>query len=891
MAENKIIKAENESEKKGLPYSSELYSVITYIRDTLSKELPILTIDLNYFILGVFAQKNNLLFERLDSILMSGVLDAIYTSFYQAVSTKALTAVKNGRIPSFDNLLEEIFVNAGEEAKQVGSNEITTEHVFLSILSDTNPKNKVRIVFNKAGITYGVIKNKIIESSDRFNEDDERRSKKLPKSKPNPKGGNVKIINLGIMGEDDAKGIISSIMANRGMGELSHPIENRFSFDFDLGDGIENEIPAKTTKTKRGHNFVDTYCTNLNEMAKKGKIEPLIGREKETDEIIRILGRKRKNNAILVGGEGVGKTAIGENLAFKIVEGNVPNFLRKKKIVSLDMTALIAGTTLRGMFEERVKGILDDIKANPDYILFMDNIGAVLADKKNDGYEFSSMISRSLDTGEIQVVGTSDFSSYRKTFDSDPSLARKFQKIIVEAPSVDETIQILNGLKSSYEDFHSVLYEDDAIEACAKMADRYIPERNLPDSAIDLMDEVGAYIGTTQDDEEVKSIRDDLKKLNASIDELKKEERYDEADNLSKEIKTKAQEYSKAMEEAKKKRKENPPHITKGDILNMVSIKTNIPVNSLSSDDKKKLSEMNDRLKEEIVGQDEAINIVCRALKRNRIGLRKNGCMYSAMTIGRSGCGKTLLAKKLAKELFGNENALVRFDMSEFSDKVAVNKLIGSNPGYVGYEEGGQLTEAIKNKKHCVLLLDEIEKADPEIYNVFLQVLDEGFLTDNSGMKVDFKNVIVIFTSNIGARAASDFGKGIGFNENEDTNSKKILLKELKKKFPPEFLNRLDDVIYFNSLTIDDLKKIVRLEIGKFSKSLNDLGYLLTYDDSVVDCILEQIKDEKEYGARPIMRAIQDTMEAEITDALLSNEYESGHTFEFMGADSKISLK
>lgn len=875
MAENKIIKAENENEKKGLPYSSELYNVITYIRDTLSKELPTLTIDLNYFILGVLAQKNNLLYERLDEILMGNVLDAIYTSFYQAVSTKALSAVKNGRVPSFDKMVEEILVDAERQATGLGDNEISTEHVFLSILENDSPKNNVRTVFNKAGITYGVIRSKMLSVSDDFESPDIRLTKGTPKNKFNvTKKGNVKIISLGAMSESEAKDVMNAIMEKG--------IE---------GVDLENSVPAKVPRLKRQHEFVDTYCTNLNDMAMKGKIEPLIGREKETNEVIRILGRKRKNNAVLIGGEGVGKTAIGENLALKIVEGNVPNFLRRKKLVSLDMTALIAGTTLRGMFEERVKGILDEIKADPDYILFMDNIGAVLADKKNDGYEFSSMISRSLDTGEIQVVGTSDFSSYRKTFDSDPSLARKFQKIIVEAPSVEDSIQILHGLKSSYEEYHMVRYEDDAIDTCVKMADRYIPERNLPDSAIDLMDEVGAYIGTMQDDEEVKTLRCELKEMNERLLGLKDEEKFDEADALRKEIKAKTQSYNKAMKEAKKKRVENPPLITKADILNMVSIKTNIPVSNLSSDDKKKLTDMNERLKNEIIGQDEAIDIVCRALKRNRIGLRKNGCMYSTMAIGRSGCGKTLLAKKLAKELFGNENALVRFDMSEFSDKVAVNKLIGSNPGYVGYEEGGQLTEAIKNKKHCVLLLDEIEKADPEIYNVFLQVLDEGFLTDNSGMRVDFKNVIVIFTSNIGARAASDFGRGIGFNENEDSNSKRILLKELKKKFPPEFLNRLDDVIYFNTLTTEDLKKIVRIEIGKFEKNLNELGYSLEYDDSVVDYILEQIKDEKEYGARPIMRAIQDSIEAEITDALLTNNYESGHTFEITcGEESGISL-
>lgn len=883
--ETNVISGDNPPQ--ALQMSEELNNLMLYINNSLSRELPTLTIDLDYFILGIFTERRSMIFNRLNECLVSSAIDAIYSAFYKTVSSKALTAIKSNRKTVLDQNFIHILMNGEDEARKLNSSIVTSEHVFLSILSDDDENNKVKKIFNKAGVTYNMLKNKMLTSDINSKIENIVNNTNASEKKP----------NISLDPQDIARklGLPPNVIV-KVIGDVDEATAKMIHNAFMNGDNEDaifdhTDLPGFSRKKKGKNANINSYCTNLNSLAEQGKIEPLIGRDKEVNEIIRILGRKKKNNAILLGGEGVGKTAIGEALALKIVKGDVPEFLSKRTLVSLDMTALMAGTTLRGMFEERVKGILDEIKADPSFILFMDNIGAILADKGKNDYEISAMLSRSLENGEIQVIGTSDFASYRKTFDKDPSLARRFQKIIVEAPSINESLEILKGLTPVYESFHHVDYDDDAISACVYLADKYIPERNLPDSAIDIMDEVGALKGTIQESGELKFIRDEIKMLDARIKALSLEQNFEQADFYQKELTNTKKRYNTEKKKFEKERLETPIQITKDDILEIVSVKTNIPVNNLTADDKKKLVDMNERIKSNVIGQDEAINIICKALKRNRIGLHSGKCMYSAMMLGPTGVGKTLIAKQLAKELFGDEKALVRFDMSEFSDKVAVNKLIGSNPGYVGYEEGGQLTETIKNKKHCVLLLDEIEKADPEIYNIFLQVLDEGFLTDNSGMKVDFKNVIVLFTSNNGAKAASDFGKGIGFNENEDDNKKRILLKQLKNKFPPEFLNRLNDIIYFNSLNNDNLKEVIKIEIKKLNKRVNNIGYKIEYDENVLDFILEKIKDDSEFGARPIMRAIQDNIEDKITDALLERDYEQGYIFKISCCSDLSEIK
>ena len=847
-------------------FSNELKEVLDYMVEDIAKdELPTVVISPEYFFLSVLEIENCEAYKTLNRIIQVNTLDAIEASIVNFLSSKALTAIKPTRAQKYDEKLINYLKQSEEEMKKLGDSEITSDHVMLAILNDETFENRIRKIINAKRIDYTTYKDLINHKTIEKNKPET----KISKASTQP---GYKVIPIDLSQLPNANEIMQKLVS----GEITpEQIVNMYP---NVVSGTTPSQTNQTTNSKSKTPNIDAFCTNLNNMVENGKIDKIVGREKETEEIIRILGRRRKNNAILVGSEGVGKTVICENLASKIVKQEVPDFLLNKIVISLDMTALQAGTTLRGMFEERVKGLLNEIRDNGNYILFIDNIGNVLNDKGRNDYDISGMISHSLETGEVQVIGTADYRSFRKTFDKDPSLNRRFQKIVVDAPSVEESLDIINGIKHYYEDFHHVVYTDEAVKACVELSNRYISERNLPDSAIDVLDEAGSIIGTSADSiPEVGKLKKQINNIKFEIDKEKQKENYKRVDELSTIEKSLNSQIKDLTEKHKEKRLNNPEVIDESVILELISKKTKIPVNKLTSDDKKRLLNINNRLKEEVIGQDEAIDTICRALKRNRIGLSNNKCLYSALAVGKSGVGKTLIAKKLAKEMFGTEDALIRFDMSEYHDKTAVNKLIGSNPGYVGYEEGGLLTEAVKNKKYCVLLLDEIEKADPEVYNIFLQVLDEGFLTDNSGMHVDFRNVIVIFTSNVGTKAANDFGKGIGFGEND--NSKKILLKELKNRFPPEFINRLTNVIYFNNLSEDNLKEIIKLEIGKLQKRLNKIGYDLKYDEYVIDYILNIIKDEKEYGARPIMRAIQDEIEDKITDLLLEKDYENGYVF------------
>lgn len=816
--------------------SKNLNLCIDYIKDVLIEEYP--TNEINEFYLALALVKNVNVANKLLGCLTTTSLAAIEVSLIKEISARSITAVKPGRDIPFSNEFNKILDEADKEQKNRKEKELDCHDIILAFLKNNDENNKVGKILRRNGLTYSIFEEKILLKSTFIDPG-------------HPFGDNVdKRIVIQLGPDADPQEVMEKI-AQAGIG------------------APEGNTIKKNNKSK--HPNIDTYCVNLNDLVDMGKIDRIVGRENEIDEIIRILGRRKKNNAIIVGPDGCGKTVICESLATKIKDKSVPEFLLDKEVIELDMTALVAGTTLRGMFEDRVKGVLTEIKKSGNYILFIDNIGSVLNDKGRNDYDISSMLSASLENGELQVIGTSDFKSYRSTFDKNPSLSRRFQKIIIEAPTKEESIDILNGIKGYYEDFHKVIYDKEILKSCVELAARYMPERNLPDSAIDIMDEIGAVVSISKSDEETKQLKLDVENIKKEIEEYKKEEVFSKVDELRKELKTKN---NLITEKKKNVKRENYTHITEDMVLNLVSKKTNIPITNLSTDDKEKLSKINDRLKEEVIGQDQAIDTICKALKRNRIGLSSNKCLCSFLTIGKSGVGKTLIAKKLAKEMFGSEESLIRLDMSEYPDKSAVNKLIGSNPGYVGYEDGGILTEKIKNKKYCVLLLDEIEKADKDVYNVFLQILDEGRLTDNSGMKVDFSNVIVLFTSNVGAKSANDFKKGMSFNDNENKNSKKIFEKELKNTFPPEFLNRLNGIIYFNNLTENDLKKIINIELNKCVEKFNELNYEISFDNKlkVIDFLYEKIKDENDYGARPVIRIVQNEIEDKLTDIILANE-------------------
>ena len=653
------------------------------------------------------------------------------------------------------------------------------------------------------------------------------------------------------------------------------------------GESKENPfIPTSETKTNKKSKtpVLDNFGRDITSLAEQEKLDPVVGREKEIERVSQILSRRKKNNPLLIGEPGVGKSAIAEGLALRIIQKRVSRVLYNKRVVGLDLASLVAGTKYRGQFEERMKALMNELEKNDNIILFIDEIHTIVgAGGATGSLDASNMFKPALARGEIQCIGATTLDEYRQNIEKDGALERRFQKILVEQTTPEETLEILKNIKERYENHHNVNYTDEALSACVDLTNRYMSDRYLPDKAIDALDEAGSrvHINNMSVPKEIIELESQLDQVRDLKNTVVKRQKYEEAAKLRDDEKRVEKSLLEAQEKWQEESRQNRITVNDNDIADVVSMMTNVPVNKIVKSEKSKLSKLNKLIQSKLIGQDEAVEKVVRAIQRNRAGLKApDKPIGSFIFLGQTGVGKTQLAKILASEIFDSEENLVRVDMSEYMEKFAISRLIGSPPGYVGYEEGGQLTEKVRTRPYSVILLDEVEKAHPDIFNMLLQVLDDGFLTDSLGRKINFQNTIIIMTSNIGARQVKDFGNGLGF----ETSSQKaqsseiekgVIQKELKKTFSPEFLNRVDDIVIFNNLEKKHIRKIVDIELIKLIDRITKLGYKIEISNSARDYITEKGYDSK-YGARPLNRAIQKYVEDLVAENVVNNSIVEG---------------
>lgn len=725
------------------------------------------------------------------------------------------------------------------EAKVFQSTSINTAHLLLCILRNENdPTTKL---LNKLKIDYETVKEQFINMTS--NEEDFMEN--LPKAESY---------------NDDA-------------GQDDSMRESNFS----------NPSSGKANKKSKTP-VLDNFGRDLTELAEEGKLDPVVGREKEIERVSQILSRRKKNNPLLIGEPGVGKSAIAEGLALRIIQKKVSRILFNKRVVTLDLASLVAGTKYRGQFEERMKAVMNELEKNDDIILFIDEIHTIVgAGGATGSLDASNMFKPALARGEIQCIGATTLDEYRQYIEKDGALERRFQKVMVEPTSVEETITILNNIKNKYEDHHNVIYTPEAIEACVKLTSRYMSDRFLPDKAIDALDEAGSRVHITNIDvpKQILDLERQLEEVRELKNSVVKKQKYEEAAKLRDDEKRIEKDLAIAQEQWEEDSKNNRVTVTEDNVADVVSMMTGIPVNRIAQTESNKLAKLPELIKGKVIGQDDAVLKIAKSIQRNRAGLKDpNKPIGSFIFLGQTGVGKTQLAKVIAKELFDSEDALVRIDMSEYMEKFAISRLVGAPPGYVGYEEGGQLTEKVRRKPYCVVLLDEIEKAHPDVFNMMLQVLDDGYLTDSLGRKIDFRNTIIIMTSNVGARQLKDFGQGVGFGTaakkaQADEHTKGVIEAALKKTFAPEFINRIDDIIVFNALEKEDINKIIDIELAKLYIRIKDLGYNIQLSDKAKEFIAEKGFD-KQYGARPLKRAIQKYVEDVIAEEIITSKITTG---------------
>lgn len=727
------------------------------------------------------------------------------------------------------------------EAKVYKSDVIGTEHLLLAILKDED--NIASQILSQYGVNYDIVREELDVMKTTFRSEAPQNSS-----------------------DDD-------------------PYSREDEGGAGGGGGMGTKKP---TDSKSKTPVLDNFGRDLTKSAEEGRLDPIVGREKEIERVSQILSRRKKNNPILIGEPGVGKSAIAEGLALRIVQRKCSRVLFNKRIVTLDLASLVAGTKYRGQFEERMKAVMNELEKSPDVILFIDEIHTIIgAGGASGSLDASNMFKPALARGEIQCIGATTLDEYRQYIEKDGALDRRFQRVLVEPATPDETIQILNNIKERYEEHHNVNYTPEALKACVSLTSRYITDRFLPDKAIDALDEAGSRVHLTN-----IHVPKNILELENKIQEIKLEktrvvrsQKYEEAARLRDTEKQLLDQLETAKHQWEEETKSHRYTVTEQDVAEVVAMMTGIPVTRVAQTEGTRLMKMGEEMKGKVIGQDDAIHKVVKAIQRNRAGLKDpNKPIGTFVFLGPTGVGKTQLAKVIARYLFDSEEALIRIDMSEYMEKFAVSRLIGAPPGYVGYEEGGQLTEKVRRKPYSVVLLDEIEKAHPDIFNLLLQVLDEGMLTDSLGRKVDFKNTILIMTSNIGSRQLKDFGQGVGFQTNakssqSDDHARGVIENALKKAFAPEFLNRIDDVIMFNQLSQENIHKIIDVELLHLYSRITELGYKLTLTDEAKDYIADRGYDAN-YGARPLKRAIQKHLEDPLAEEIIKAELTAGDTIE-----------